>query len=207
VSSETSAIKSQTPGNYPKRNKLHLQHGESLRTRCRHYLALKYQATLTHRNDITFRKTWDNTAVETPNFFSEAFMLHYRVDTEFTFSYDWQEWDTQPKRCCGNSCTLTNSVNSGSFGLWGLQMLFPLGMQHFHEQCLCRCATIAVFVVKMILPSTGHKMNFWQHHEQFRKFILEHTSIPRKRKPLKIFYFLYYTSVKPKAKTYTAETH
>jgi len=33
ASSETSAIKSQTPGNYPKRNKLHLQHGESLRTR------------------------------------------------------------------------------------------------------------------------------------------------------------------------------
>ena len=33
VSSETSAIKSQTPGNYSKRNKLHLQHGESLRTR------------------------------------------------------------------------------------------------------------------------------------------------------------------------------
>jgi len=33
VSSETSAIKSQTPGNYPKRNKLHLQHGESLRTK------------------------------------------------------------------------------------------------------------------------------------------------------------------------------
>ena len=31
VSSETSAIKSQTPGNYPKRNKLHLQHGESLK--------------------------------------------------------------------------------------------------------------------------------------------------------------------------------
>jgi len=33
VSSETSATKSQTPGNYPKRNKLHLQHGESLRTK------------------------------------------------------------------------------------------------------------------------------------------------------------------------------
>ena len=33
VSSETSAIKSQTPGNYPKRNKLHLQHGESLESR------------------------------------------------------------------------------------------------------------------------------------------------------------------------------
>ena len=32
VSSETSAIRTQTPGNYPKRNNLHLEHGESLRT-------------------------------------------------------------------------------------------------------------------------------------------------------------------------------
>ena len=33
VSSETSAIRTQTPGNYPKGNKLHLEHGESLKTR------------------------------------------------------------------------------------------------------------------------------------------------------------------------------
>jgi len=33
VSSETSAVRTQTPGNYPKRNKLHLEHGESLKTR------------------------------------------------------------------------------------------------------------------------------------------------------------------------------
>ena len=33
VSSETSAIKTQMPGNYPKRIKLHLEHGESLKTR------------------------------------------------------------------------------------------------------------------------------------------------------------------------------
>ena len=33
VSSETSEIRTQTPGNYPKRNKLHLEHGESLKTR------------------------------------------------------------------------------------------------------------------------------------------------------------------------------
>jgi len=33
VSSETSAIRTQTPGNYPKRNKLRLEHGESLKTR------------------------------------------------------------------------------------------------------------------------------------------------------------------------------
>jgi len=33
VSSETSAIRNQTPGNYPKSNKLHLEHGESLKTR------------------------------------------------------------------------------------------------------------------------------------------------------------------------------
>ena len=32
-SSETSAIKTQTPGNYPKSNILQLKHGESLKTR------------------------------------------------------------------------------------------------------------------------------------------------------------------------------
>jgi len=31
--SKTSAIKKQTPGNYPKRNILQLKHGESLKTR------------------------------------------------------------------------------------------------------------------------------------------------------------------------------
>jgi len=31
VSSETSAIRTQTPGNYQKRNKLHLEQGESLK--------------------------------------------------------------------------------------------------------------------------------------------------------------------------------
>ena len=33
VSSETSAIRTQTPGNYPKRNKLYLEHRESLKIR------------------------------------------------------------------------------------------------------------------------------------------------------------------------------
>jgi len=33
VSSETSAIRTQTPGNYPKRNKLHLEHGKRLKTK------------------------------------------------------------------------------------------------------------------------------------------------------------------------------
>jgi len=40
VSSETSAIRTQTPGNYPKRNKLHLEHGESLKTRFTNYVKL-----------------------------------------------------------------------------------------------------------------------------------------------------------------------
>ena len=33
VSSETSAIRTQTPGNYPKKKTLHLEHGGSLKTR------------------------------------------------------------------------------------------------------------------------------------------------------------------------------
>jgi len=37
-SSETSAIITQTPGNYPKRNKLHLEHGESLKTRTYNFI-------------------------------------------------------------------------------------------------------------------------------------------------------------------------
>jgi len=39
VGSETSEIRTQTPGNYPKRNTLHLEHGESLKTRmsCKGY--------------------------------------------------------------------------------------------------------------------------------------------------------------------------
>jgi len=31
--SETSAIRTQTPGNYPKENTLHIEHGESLKSR------------------------------------------------------------------------------------------------------------------------------------------------------------------------------
>ena len=37
MSYETSAIRTQTPGNYPKRNKLRLEHGESLKTRIIQY--------------------------------------------------------------------------------------------------------------------------------------------------------------------------
>jgi len=33
VNSETSEIRTQTPGNYPKRNKLHLEQGETLKIR------------------------------------------------------------------------------------------------------------------------------------------------------------------------------
>ena len=53
VSSETSAIKSQTPGNYPKRNKLHLQHGESLRTRRIYDVARSFECQIS--GDITHR--------------------------------------------------------------------------------------------------------------------------------------------------------
>jgi len=46
VSSETSAIRTQTPGNYPKRNKLRLEHGKSLKTRIS-LLFLSYDANIT----------------------------------------------------------------------------------------------------------------------------------------------------------------
>jgi len=36
--SETSAIRTKTPGNYPKENILHIQHGESLKSRLLFYV-------------------------------------------------------------------------------------------------------------------------------------------------------------------------
>jgi len=48
VSSETSAIRTQTPGNYPKRNKLHLEHGESLKTRM-YEVASNIMHSFTHK--------------------------------------------------------------------------------------------------------------------------------------------------------------
>jgi len=40
VSSETSAIRTRTPGNYPKKNKLHLEHGESLKSKYKYLVGI-----------------------------------------------------------------------------------------------------------------------------------------------------------------------
>jgi hypothetical protein len=64
-----------------------------------------------------------------------------------------------------------------------------------------------MFVVKVIFPSTGYSMNFWHHHKQLRKLILEHTSIQRKGKSLKIFYFslFHYSKTTGKYRVYTVD--
>ena len=58
VSSETSAIRTLTPGNYPKRNKLHLERGESLKTR----LILKLYKTLALPASLYVSENWTITA-------------------------------------------------------------------------------------------------------------------------------------------------
>jgi len=61
VSSETSAIRTQTPGNYPKRNKLHLEHGESLKTRLvTECLRDGYKPYLSNFNFVKFKNTFDD---------------------------------------------------------------------------------------------------------------------------------------------------
>jgi len=61
VSSETSAIRTQTPGNYPKRNKLHLEHGESLKTRVICGLpAQQYFSTPHKQHDFLKKKRTQN---------------------------------------------------------------------------------------------------------------------------------------------------
>jgi len=44
--SETSAIRTQTPGNYPKENTLHIEHGESLKSRNLNILFYSYMAVV-----------------------------------------------------------------------------------------------------------------------------------------------------------------
>jgi len=54
VGSETLAIRTQTPENYPKRKKLHLEHGESLETRLETVCSLQK-----HVSNIPYVKTLD----------------------------------------------------------------------------------------------------------------------------------------------------
>ena len=54
VSSETSAIRTQTPGNYPKRNKLHLEHGESLKTSLSFFSSMKIGSMKFHLRDRNY---------------------------------------------------------------------------------------------------------------------------------------------------------
>ena len=61
VSSEMSAIRTQMPGNYPKRNKLHLEHDKSLKTR-----KLLYYLADSH---ILYYQTYHSTLNEGTHFF------------------------------------------------------------------------------------------------------------------------------------------
>ena len=75
VSSETSAIITQTPGNYPKRNTLHLKHGESLKTR----IVLNYL----HFKNIRGEYTWTNTfQIQVIFFYMECDADILLLDTE-----------------------------------------------------------------------------------------------------------------------------
>jgi len=55
VSSETSAIRTQTPGNYPKRNKLHLEHGESLKTKFMTQVSTRCRLDIEHGRTLQLR--------------------------------------------------------------------------------------------------------------------------------------------------------
>ena len=67
VSSETPAIRTQTPGNYPKRNKLHLEHGESLKTRINEYLLQLYVFSPDSKNRVPApNKKTDSTQIFCP---------------------------------------------------------------------------------------------------------------------------------------------
>ena len=73
VSSETSAIRTQTPGNYPKRNKLHLEHGESLKTRFMHRIYQNLTHYVLRRGSVPFfRLAASKTNVHTYYFYAHT---------------------------------------------------------------------------------------------------------------------------------------
>jgi len=52
--SETSAIRTQTPGNYPKENILHIEHGESLKSRIREKVVISISSSTTSSKNVLF---------------------------------------------------------------------------------------------------------------------------------------------------------
>ena len=75
VISETSAIRTQTPGNCPKRNKLHLEHDENLKTRINVLLQKKKEGSLEitgynkfgcHSGKCSLHHTWQLQRVQPP---------------------------------------------------------------------------------------------------------------------------------------------
>ena len=62
VCSETSAIRTQTPGNYPKDNMLHTEHGESLKSR-----KLTYLLTYSMEQNPSWEANWFSTKREVPS--------------------------------------------------------------------------------------------------------------------------------------------
>lgn len=51
-------------------------------------------------------------------------------------------------------------------------ILFPFGVQHFHEKGLCGSTSSAVFQIEMIFTTCSHRMDFRNNTYQFCKFLL-----------------------------------
>ena len=99
VSSETSAIRTQTPGNYPKRNKLHLEHGESLKTRmtlpiCSHrpptphpHPPPSHRSIPTNKRPLSFLTTY-KVIIRNKSEGNSARITHFRCSTQRAVTSD-----------------------------------------------------------------------------------------------------------------------
>jgi len=69
---ETSAISTQTPGNYPKENMLHIEHGESLKSRI---LTVVFQKYNIWTNGIHYNCCEWNCGVNSPSVYADCDFL------------------------------------------------------------------------------------------------------------------------------------
>ena len=105
VSSETSAIKSQTPGNYPKRNKLHLQHGESLRTTYVNIIAIEVcnHCVRMYYVDVNrLRTMWNFCGLVSVHETTVVWLLHCCIPIVIHLTDSWQtrQWDGLCQKQC-----------------------------------------------------------------------------------------------------------
>ena len=154
VSSETSAIRTPTPGNYPKRNKLLLEHGESLKKNtC--FLVKSYVIALWHHHE----KALQLKACSALNFFLSQSDLFY-LNILSVEGY-----------CCTSSHSVIRHTQTHTHSLYFSFSVGPLWKREGRRAESCTFAKNNIHTRETAMPRRDSKPQF-QQVRGFRTFLL-----------------------------------